>query len=408
MPAKSTKTVYIRVHNTDAEYEIEVNHDDSHDMIAAKVENFVRSKWTSAEMGFGTIGWGWTFTKLTAYHRICSRVAAHFLRLLDAAWMTEETLNAAMAATPLGAVMPFDRTKHADALIRALFDQAWETGYREIAKEGDPLPKAQQSDRLNVAYRLPSLTGDYNLISQVLPNLVPHTFTIARHRCAQDLAALVAEFDKNDSIPHPTKTKKAKVDAAWPADVQERYAQALGLAKTASTFDKFVMPSWRVTPHGRTPALSDSGGVSNLPAMADPYIHVTVAQTEIPLELEEAYITWGGGAVSPAVVPDPEAPGTFWAMDMPEGREKFVSDSGGTMLGQVMLARGLAYDAWNHWSTRDTVLPFYLIVKLNSIRFIGTRAFLESLEGQYDEFTAPGGPIPGFAWSWHKRAPLEA
>lgn len=346
-------------------------------------------------------------TESSTFKTIYGRTADLLLELANKVWESEDTMQATWASTPLGQAVEFDRTQHATALVTLLFTQAWTQAFMEVQGITDPaqVPQATASDRSSVGACIPLLTGDYNLVTQIMPNLMPHSFILARHRCNTDLAALEAEFDKHQDLAHPTKTKKAKVEAGWPADIQAKFLKAQALAKTAKTFEKFVPPSWRVTPHGRTPALSDSGGVSNLPAAADGYVHIGLTRGH---ELKEAYVTWNNGAQSPTVMVNPAVPGEFWVQDMPENLDRFTSDSGGTMLGQVFLARGIAFDAWIAWALfaahEEHMVPFYLVTKLNSIRLIGPEDLLTAIQGYLLE---AHDAVPGFAWSWNTRAPLE-
>jgi hypothetical protein len=270
-------------------------------------------------------------------------------------------------------------------------------------------------DLLQVAIRLINLTEDYNLLSQVLPNLVPHSFLLDRDGLQKDLFALEALFDGGLSGKPAAKGKKAvkaTLDPSWDAQKQVMFTQGQALSKTAAAFAKFTPPSWRITPFGRTPALTDSANVSGLPAAADPYIHVLPWIDPLGEPLKTAYVTWDTGAQSVSVRPSTE-PGDFRVGDLPGDRSLFHSDSGGTMLGSVMLSRGLAYDAWLFWAETcalralgKTIPSFYALAKLSSLRLVGSASFMDELELDL-HVTNYQGRVPGFTWSWDKRAPIQ-
>ena len=78
------------------------------------------------------------------------------------------------------------------------------------------------------------------------------------------------------------------------------------------------------------------------------------------------------------------------------------------MLGQVLLSRGIAYDAWSFWADWENPegLPadgFYIMSKLSSLRITGPRRLMLDLEHDF-EVGGYVNMIPGFAWSWEKRA----
>lgn len=342
-------------------------------------------------------------------------VTSQFLReALYKTWASEDAMASTWASTPLGPAMPFDRTKHGDTLVRSLFRTAW----REAYVQQFPGATAQQAPRptgfdmlMVAAHLVVSAEGDtpgcdYNILSQVLPNLVPATFILDKDQLYADLKRTEAEFDAME-IPHPLKGKKAKVDPSWDPGLQARFTRAQALAKTASTFEKFTPPSWRVSPYGKTPALTDSANLSGLSALADPYVRMLPLGTGDPEPLRTAYVTWDRGAVAPTSVNENQ-PEAITILDLPDKVSTFISESGGSMLGQVMLARGLAYDAWLYWASiletgLDEPLPcFYVMTKLNSLRLVGPQGFMESLKQDY---MAGAGDlkIPGLTWSWDSR-----
>ena len=336
--------------------------------------------------------------------------ASILLSLLETIWDSEKSMAEAWAKTSFGSAIELDRTKHGDALVRHLFHLAWRSAYARThpgASERQA-PRPVPMDHLRVAIELLTQSDDYNLLTQVLPNLVPHQIILDRDGVANELKRYAAQFP---GLLDGAKGKKAKLDPAWDVQKQVAFAQATGLTKTASTFDKFTPPSWRITPFGRTPALNDSGNLSNLPALADPYVAVLPFVNPLGEPMRTAYVTWDGGAQSVALRPG-VMPNEFVAGDL-EQHGKFISESGGPMLGQALLARGLAYDAWAFWSNycrellqQDKLIPsFYALGKLASLRLVGSASFMELLHGDLTEENY-AGMVPGFAWSWDKRAEL--
>ena len=339
---------------------------------------------------------------------IYAKTAEILLDLVDMTWESQEAMDAAWANSPLGTATSLDRTKHADYLIRHLFNTAWKQAFITLNPGVTPQQAIRplNADILHVCVELITLSSDYNLLSQILPNLVPHAVILDRIGCAKDLVGAMGALPPAVQAL-VSKGAKAKDLATLEASVQEKAHKAQSLNKTASTFEKFTPPSWRITPHGKTAALTDSAGVSNLPAIADPY--VSLYPMAHPEPFKTAYITWDSGAPSAHVRPVPETPGAFTVVDMPNGRDNFVSESGGTMLGQVMLARGLtfdAYDFWANWCKTKSYVPFYALTKLSSIRLVGPEALLKAMEDDFMGSAVPSS-IPGFAWSWDQRAPLQ-
>ena len=339
-------------------------------------------------------------------------VARELFTRLDTIWVSQEAMDAAWLLTPLGAAAPMDRTKHADYLIRRIFQDAWETVYVTAHPDVDrhQVPRAVHADLLAVSAEFAQVCTDYNLATQVLPNLAPHAILLDKDTVSKELAAVEAEFDKLTDIPHPTKTKKAKVDPSWDVALQERFTRGIALARINKTFQDFTTPSWRITPHGRTSALTDSGGVSGLSALADPYVRV-LPHLNAGEPLATAYVTWPSGSTTPYMETDETVPGTFRVPDLPPGRQTFTSDSGGGMLGQVMLSRALAYIAWKAWAevcvaARNVNLPlpgFYVVAKLSSLRLVGPKATLETIQAS---FKPAEKVVPDLTWNWDTRAPM--
>ena len=334
-----------------------------------------------------------------------------FLDALDLSWGSEETMAAAWSVAPFGNAVAFDRTKHADALIRYMFNLSWRMAYK-LTHPGATerqAPRPVPVDILHVAILLLAQCDDYNLLTQVLANLVPHTILTDKAGCAKELAALLAQ---NPGLLGTVKGKKAKLDTTWSPEKQAAFARATALTKTASTLDKFTPPSWRVSPYGHTPALNDASNLSNLPAIADPYVTLLPWADPLGEPVSTAYVTWDGGAQSVALKPAEFNPNEFIAHDL-DKHSHFVSESGGTMLGQVLLSRALAYDAWAFWGetcqnlAQDEPIPsFYVLAKLNSLRLVGSASFMKALESDLTEENY-AGMVPGFAWSWDKRAPMK-
>ena len=329
------------------------------------------------------------------------------LDTLDTTWDSEATMASAWAQAPFGNAVPFDRTKHADALIRYLFNSSWRLAYTRVhpGALANQAPRPVPVDLLQVAAQLLAKSDDYNLLTQVLPNLVPHQITLDHQGVERELATVLTG---HPGLLEGAKGKKAKLDSAWAPEKQAAFAKASALTKTVTTFSKFTPPSWRISPYGHTPALNDASGLSNLPALADPYVSLLPRADPLGEPVKTAYVTWDGGAQSVALKPGTE-PGEFIAHDL-DRHNRFVSESGGTMLGQCLLSRALAYDAWAYWGNHSletqTTPSFYVLAKLNSLRLVGAASFMAALQEDLTEENY-AGLVPGFAWSWDQRAPMQ-
>jgi len=341
-------------------------------------------------------------------------IAQSLLNEITSVWASEEAMAEVWTSTPMGALIPFDRTAHAGEIVSRLFQRAWNTYWvTTYSFEDAQAPHAVARDILNVAAALPSRTADYNLLSQVMPNLVPVVFIPQTAKALADLGTKHTELEAL-GVPSPKAVKKAKVDESWPAATKSLFTQVAGLVKTASAFEKFRQPSWRITPFGRTPALTDNASISGLPVVADPYLYVGPLGFQVQPEadpIETAYITWDPTTV---LVPSSVlADGSFEFPSLPGGQNTFKSESGGSILNTVMQSRFLATWCWRAWaSKRDeegTPAPgFFVIAKMASVRLTGPKSLLTYIHTKFSAPEGLGTQTPGLEWSWGTRAIREA
>ena len=320
---------------------------------------------------------------------IAQSVAARVI----ATWASEADMVAVFERCHRGP--KFDRTGHGRAIVEKLFGETW------AGAVPGRVPNAW--DQLRVAYFLAQdLKDDYNLCTQVIPNLLPVPLRV-RHAELQALVTKTAEaFEGRTDVPNPFKEKrpKLKVTAATHSpEVVAEYVRATGIAKAASILevDGFSNLSFRVTPLGKTPAFSDSMSYGQLPVVADPYVEI------LPTYQQQGYdslfLSWG--AEDALLEMHPQEDGSILVPSLPEGRGRFVSESGGSMLGQAMWSRYVAGRVLACWASgpAEAVHPIAVIPRLNSVQVIGLRDFLERVVAQLPQF-------PGT--SWGVRSPLPA
>lgn len=328
-----------------------------------------------------------------------SRAAAHLYTDLLSTWTSEEAMTEVFNRCNRGP--KFDRTTHGRAIVQKLFEDAWVSAY-----EGGGAPKPIYADRVKVLAELvPLLAGDFNLLTQVAPNLLDFHFDVDRTGITTLLDRLKAEFASRTDVPNPFADKKPKggvTASTHPPEVVRQYAYAVSVAKAASILLEADFPnlSYRITPFGKTPAFSDSANFGQLPAVGDPYYRPSVLWMP-DKRLRLLFVTWGtaeGGDPCPCDVLDD---GSLSFHDLPEGYRTFKSESGGSMLQQAMSSRkgaGLLWQAWVRLGAPEGVV---IVPRLNSIKIIGPEAFLKELEAS--------GTKHGPAWitfTWDKRPEL--
>lgn len=326
-----------------------------------------------------------------------ARTAATLYTDLLSTWASEDAMTEVFNRCNRGP--KFDRTTHGRAIVQKLFADAW------ISAHDGAAPKPVYSDRVKVlAELIPLMNGDFNLLTQVAPNLVDFHFDIDRPGITAVLDRLKAEFASRTDVPNPFADKKPKGGVTantHPPEVVKQYAYAVAMAKAASILTEADFPnlSYRISPFGKTPAFSDSANFGQLPAVGDAYYRPSVLWMP-EKRIRMLFVTWGA-AEGDACPSDILEDGSVTFSDLPEGYRTFRSDSGGTMLQQAMSARkgaGLLWEAWLRLGAPEGVV---IVPRLNSIKIIGPEAFLTALEAD----GAKRGPS-WITFTWDRRPEL--
>ena len=292
------------------------------------------------------------------------------------AWQSEEALTAAFVACKRGPT--FDRTAHGRAVVQQLFQDAW------VEAHGGSAPVAVGADqRMVLAALHPLVKGDFNLYTQVAPNLVDCYFDVKTEDLLRTITTLETEFASRTDTPNPFVEKRPKVKvtaATHPAETVRRYAYAVSMAKVASILPQADFPnlSHRVTPFGRTPAFSDSGNFCQLPVPGDRFY---IPSPLWHSNLQMAFVSWGSAhenALPHQLLDD----GTVLFPELPECCRAFKSESGGSMLQQAMTARRGAFHLWGIWAENLATEPCVILPRVNSVQIVGTPELLALVEAR--------------------------
>ena len=306
-------------------------------------------------------------------------------------WKSEEAMDAVFQRLHRGP--KFDRTSHGRAIVQHLFEGAWELAHRGAA------PKPVLQDRLKVLSELiPLVNEDFNLFTQIAPNLVDCYFEVDREALGTEYAKLKAEFEIQDGMPNPflEKRPKIKVSAATHSPEQVRkYAYTISFLRAYDILTRADFPnlSHRITPHGRTPAFSDTANFCQLPAAGDPYFHASSLWGSG--SLHRGFGAWGAQ-------PDDYLPmitledGTIEVPSLPVGVHQFKSESGGSMLQQVLVARQTAFTTWKLWRKHGACSDIWIAPRVNSVQVVAPKSFLEILERRAVE-------LPWLIWTYGSR-----
>ena len=316
---------------------------------------------------------------------VYERCATHFYDLLLRTWASEEALAQVFELCHRGPT--FDRTVHGKLVVLRLFNESW-----RHAHDGNA-PVDVLADRVETLRALlPLVKGNFNLFTQVSMNLLDFYLEINQDALAKTYNAVALEFANRNDVPNPFSGQKSKVkvsSATHPAETVKRYAYATSLIKAKNlltTFNQGAV-SFRITPNGRTPAITDSEGFCNLPAAGDVYYH---PHPHWGLGLQMGFLSWGPGyeATPSDVLPD----GTIVFPALPEDWRSYKSESGGNMLQQVMTSRATAFQVWEAWArTQDRSIA--IIPRVNSVQIFGTKEFLEQISRSF----------VGMMWTWGAR-----
>jgi hypothetical protein len=318
------------------------------------------------------------------------KCAQQMMLSLPGAFESEAGMGIIFTACKRGPV--FDRTDHGRAVIQHLFDFAW-----GIAFDGLP-PKPELTDRLQVLKALlPLMDGNFNLFTQVAMNLLDVYLQVNQQVLTIKYDEVSKEFLNQRDLPNPFVEKKPKIKVTGATHSPEqvrRYAHAVSLIKVKSILDGLLTGnvSFRITPAGRTPALTDSMGLGNMPAAGDAFYSPDSHWGHGQLRM--GFLSWGAGfeATPSEVLED----GTIRFPTLPTDWQDYKSESGGSMLSQVMTSRAVAFQVWKAWAQGE-LTPIAVIPRMNSVQIIAPREFLE----------ARSTPQPPVVFTWDARPEIQ-
>lgn len=302
-----------------------------------------------------------------------ARCAKAFYESLLIAWKSETAMEAVFSRCRRGPT--FDRTDHGRAVVQRLFQDAWE------ALNAGVEPTAY--DRMRVLREVTSLTGDFNLITQVAPNLMDLYLQVDVPALEKMKTSLMQRFEGlGDTIHNPFSGKRAKVKVSSETHSPELvslYTYATGIQKASTilpTMDAAGM-SHRITPFGGTPNFRDNCNFCQLPAAGDSYVQ---PHPDWPLGRDN--IT-GFFIINETCQQTYETmdDGTFKFPSLPEGYDTFASKSGGIMLFQALNARAVAGTLWSVWAeVEDGRRPWMIIPRVYSIQVFAPKDAIPSME----------------------------
>ena len=312
---------------------------------------------------------------MVSVYSICAKNLYESLRI---AWTSETAMEAVFSRCKRGPV--FDRTDHGRAVIMRLFQDAWEAINPE---DTGFIPTLY--DKLQVLREFHRFCPDFNLFTQVAPNLTDLYLKVDVPALEKEKASLIQKFEVlGDSIHNPFSGKKAKVKVSSEThnqDLVALYTHATGIHKAASILPTLDAPgmSHRITPFGATPSFSDNYNFCQLPAAGDAFYrpHPDWPCTENLISgfffMDEAH------QLDHTIKED----GSFEFSGLPEGYNTFTSKSGGVMLLQVMAVRSLANTIWSVWAQQQPVpgLKAWMVIpRMNSVQVFAPKEAIPALE----------------------------
>ena len=250
-----------------------------------------------------------------------ARVAHAFAARMHDIFQSEETLKAAHEKHLK--MLAFDRTQHFNTILSRELQECW--------KAHGPAVKSPMTDwdfraiMRNLANYL-----DYNLFTQVYLNLQPALLApYATHMQQADMEGLKKKYEGKTPSIFDAKAKMVK-SASTAADMEFNMdLSTLKALKIASSIT--ASRSFRVSPKGSTPALTDSENLSMMGIGGDRYLN-------IPDGFTAWYVTWD---FAPNMLLDAgkgsQGHSAFYALGGIE--YPFESKSGGETLNAVLFAR---------------------------------------------------------------------
>lgn len=302
--------------------------------------------------------------------KMYSMVATAFAERINAIFATEETLAAAWREQ--FSALDLDRTSRWNTVLRAELKKVWD-------KHG-PVVKSSMTlfDESRILYHLvQSLDYDYNLFTQVLLNLQPASLLAYRNGdAAATIEQLKAKWAGKSPSPFDAKPKMFKTAAD--AD-QQAYNRDLSTLKALRIVTGLTAArSFRVSPKGSTPALTDSENLSMLGIGGDQYLSP-------PTGFKAYYFTW---AQTPNILEE-VVDRKFRAPRIPY---PFESKSGGDMLNAALFARYIALLVYTNLNLNEAHQIKAVLPRMNSVLLV-TNAQPEQLRSVQDVLTTLQ-PVP--------------
>jgi hypothetical protein len=270
-----------------------------------------------------------------AIQAIYNRVADWFANWVETTFETEDSLKAVWEEHHR--TQPFDRTSNWNRVLFNELTKIWKT--QGTGVEGATLTGFDRNEILKaLADRL-----DYNLFTQVLMNL--QDFGSLQYACSE--AEVVTELLKEkwegrkpsifDAKPKMFKEAKDDTEAEYNRDLSTLKAMRIIAGYTPNI-------SYRVSPKGSTPALTDSANLSMLGIGGDPYL-------VRPRGREAFYLTW---TTTPNLLRQ-EGEDSAWVT--PRIHYPFYSKSGGDILNSVLWTRQITHELYQLLKGDCFVLP---------------------------------------------------
>lgn len=250
-------------------------------------------------------------------------VATELARRVKAIFASEDTLKETFAK--YFSQLPFDRTERWNTILKAELRAAW-----KIA--GPPTGSSSTTlfDEAHILhYLFSALMYDYNLFTQVLLNIQPSFLLNYRMPDAEaTVLQLSAKWEGKSPSPFDSKPRMFKMTATEEEIAFNRDLSTLKAMRivAALTFSR----SYRVSPIGTTPALTDSQNLSMLGVGGDQYLALNNE------DRRAYYFCWDQ---APERLTPGEKPGLFTAESIPY---PFESKTGGQILNATLFAREVA------------------------------------------------------------------
>jgi hypothetical protein len=272
--------------------------------------------------------------------------AQAFAERVDEIFASEETLTKAYREH--FSALEFDRTSHWNTILRGELKKAWE--------QHGPVVKSSLTlfDETRILTHLNCFL-DFNLFTQVLLNLQPSTL-LSYHSgdASATIEKLQAKWASKSPSPFDPKPKMFKTAAT--AD-EQAYNRDLSTLKALRTITGMTSArSFRVSPKGSTPALTDSENLSMLGVGGDQYLAV-------PQGFRTFYFTWQS---APEILEE-VGPKTFRTAGIDY---QFESKSGGEMLNSALFARKIAYLVYVNLELNEAYQTKAVLPRMNSVLLV--------------------------------------